>query len=113
VEDLTQILKEQVSLHVPLIKDTKTRGKRLSKHIQKLIRKRVEAWQKYQQYKGGKNFAEYKRIRNDVNSAIREEKYSRKPILKSFPGNPKRFYGYMRRMQTVKDTVTAIRKDDG
>ena len=102
--DFTQILKAQVNLHVPWKKVRKGRGKKLPKHIQKLIHKRGKVWQKYQQYKCGSNFVKYKQIRNKVNSAIRrEEKYSRKQILKSFKGNPKRFYGYMRHTQAIKD----------
>jgi len=50
-----------------------------------------------------KNFESYKRIRNEVNSKIRQEEDSkRKRILQGFKGNPKRFYGYMRNVQTAK-----------
>jgi len=53
-------------------------------------------------------------LRNEVNQAIRkEEDQKRKRILDGFKNNPKRFYGYMRSKQTVKDNVTTLRKDDG
>jgi len=56
----------------------------------------------------------YKRLRNEVNRAIRQEEDKiRKQILRGFKGNPKRFYGYMRNMKTVKDNLTVLRKDDG
>jgi len=41
-----------------------------------------------------------------------EDSY-RKRILNGFKGKPKRFYGHMRKLQTVKDNVRALRKDDG
>ena len=53
-------------------------------------------------------------MRNEVNRAIRkEEDQKRKRILAGFKNNPKRFHGYMRSKQTVKDNVTTLRKDDG
>jgi len=56
----------------------------------------------------------YKQLRNEVNRAIRkEEDQKRKRILAGFKNNPKRFQGYMRSKQTVKDNVTTLRKDDG
>jgi len=49
-----------------------------------------------------------------VNRAIRkEEDEKRKQILAGFRNNPKKFDAYMRSKQTVKDNVTALRKDDG
>ena len=49
-----------------------------------------------------------------MNRAIRkEEDEKRKQILAAFKNNPKKFYAYMRSKQTVKDNVTALRKDDG
>jgi len=39
-----------------------------------------------------------------VNQSIREEeKFHRKQILKGFKNQPKKFYGFMRNSQTVKD----------
>jgi len=37
----------------------------------------------------------------------------RKRLLKGFKGNPKKFYGYMRRLQSVKDNVMGLKKADG
>ena len=37
----------------------------------------------------------------------------RKRLLKGFKGNPKRFYGYMRGLQSVKDNVTGLKGADG
>jgi len=37
----------------------------------------------------------------------------RKTLLKGFTGNSKRFYGYMRGIQRVKDNVTGLQRPDG
>jgi len=36
----------------------------------------------------------------------------RKKLLNGFKGNPKRFYGYMRGLQSVKDCIMAFKKTD-
>jgi len=65
-------------------------------------------------YRSGKNWDQYKQLRNEVNQSIRaEEEYNRKLILKSFKNQPKKFYGFMRNQQTVKDQVTVLKKSDG
>ena len=61
-----------------------------------------------------KNFETYRSIRNVVNSLVRkDEDNHRKMMLQSFKGKPKCFYGYMRSLQTVKENVTALKKDNG
>jgi len=72
------------------------------------------AWKRYCLYRSGKNWDQYKQLRNEVNQSIRaEEEYNRKLILKSFKNQPKKFYGFMRNQQTVKDQVTVLKKSDG
>lgn len=113
-DDFKMTLTDQVDLHIPLKAALNKKKKYLSKKIRKLIKDRGKAWQKYRQNRSGKNFENYKRIRNEVNSKIRqEEDYQRKRILQGFKGNQKRFYGYMRNMQSVKDNVTSLKKDNG
>ena len=112
--DFTQILKEQVDLHVPLKTEGRKRPTKLSKQTQKMIRERSKTWQKYWKNSSGRNFAEYKRIRNEVNRSIRREEHlERKRILKGFKGNPKRFYGFMRHRQSGKDNIIAPKKESG
>jgi hypothetical protein len=36
-----------------------------------------------------------------------------KKILKSFKGNPKKFYGFMRKLQKVKSKVCELKRTDG
>jgi len=112
--DFKTTLMDQVSLHIPLKAAPKQKKNRMSKKIQKLTKYRENAWKKYCQNRSGTNFESYKRIRNEVNSKIRQEEDSkRKRILQGFKGNPKRFYGYMRNVQTVKDNVTSLKKVNG
>jgi len=53
-------------------------------------------------------------MRNRVKAAIEEDKANYQlQLVKSFRGNPKRFYGYVRSMQTVKTRVSSLQKADG
>jgi len=112
--DFKTTLTDQVHLHIPVKAALNKKKRYLSKKIRKLIKDRGKAWQKYCQNSSGKNFENYKRLRNEVNSKIRqEEECTRKRILQGFKGNPKRFYGYMRNKQSVKDNVTSLKKENG
>jgi len=53
-------------------------------------------------------------MRNEANRWIKADRASyRKKVLKSFKGNPKKFYGYMKRMKTVKEKVHQIVNRNG
>jgi len=79
-----------------------------------MIKKRDEAWKKYIQFKSTANFEQYKSIRNIVNSMVRADGAAyRKSLLQGFKSNPKKFYGYMRNLRTVKDAATTLRRSDG
>ena len=41
-----------------------------------------------------------------------DEDAYRKRIISGFKNSPKRFFGYMRKLQTVKDVVTALKRSD-
>ena len=111
--DFRQRPKKVVDMYIPLKTEGKRVRNRLSNHVQRKIRERCRAWQKYRQYQSGRNFAKYKQLRNEVNRAIRkEEDQKRKRILAGFKNNPKRFHGYMHSKQTVKDNVMTLRKYD-
>ena len=103
--------------YVP-VKSYTTNRKRKNKWITKAtvnqIKKRDRAWKQYRQFPSTKNFENYKQIRNKVVSMIRadEEEYNSR-ILWGFKGKPKRFYGHMRRLQTVKDGVSALKRSSG
>jgi len=67
------------------------------------------AWRKYKEMKTECNYNIYKRLRNEANRRVKSDQAAyRKRILKSFKGNPRRFYGYMSRAKTVKERVHQI-----
>jgi hypothetical protein len=118
VEEMWTLFKravlEQVALHVPVKEQRrKKKGKWLSRETIKRMEQRDIAWRKYRKYSSGKNYEEYRKIRNDVNRLVRkDEDMDRKQIWQNFKGKPKSFYGYMRSIQTVKENVTVLKKDD-
>ena len=99
--DLVQLPSELVNCHIPKRNDFRsTKHKLLPKSIRNLIWKKSTAWKMYIRYKSIENFASYRKLRNDVNRLIRQtENLSRKVVIRGFKRNPKRFYGFMRRMQ--------------
>ena len=55
-----------------------------------------------------------KLLRNKANNKVKDDQASyRKRILKSFKGKPKRFYGYMQKLRTVKDKVARLTAANG
>jgi len=110
-----EVLHDLIDLHVPLKEEVrKKKGKWLSRATIKKMKERNKAWKTYRQYPSGRNFEAYRSIRNVVNSLVRkDEDNHRKMMLQSFKGKPKCFYGYMRSLQTVKENVTALKKDNG
>ena len=72
-------------------------GRWLSKATISKIKDRKRAWVRYRQFRTEQGFMEYKRLRNEAVSRIRkDQKDYRTGILKSFKGNPKKFFGYIR-----------------
>lgn len=109
------IIIDLTTRYVPIKDDRrKKKGRWLSRKTIKKMKVRNKLWKKYRRYPSGRNHEEYRVCRNEVNKMIREdEDQERKKILKNFRGKPKSFYGYMRNLQTVKDNVTVLMKDDG
>jgi len=81
----------------------------MTKETKKLINTRNEAWTKYRQYSSQRNHAHYKQLRNQtVQSVWKDHDNYRKKVIRSFKGNPKKFFGYMRSLQTVKPKVVQL-----
>ena len=119
VEEMWTYLKQRIESlvveHVPLKQERRAKKKHwITKATLKQIKKRNMLWKKYRQFPSGKNFEKYRLIRNNVTALIRadEDSYTKR-ILNGFKGKPKRFYGHMRKLQTVKDNVRALMKGDG
>jgi len=110
------IVTDLIDTYIPPKSDKfrKKKGHWLSSSTIKMIKQRDSMWKKYVRFKSGKNFEEYKKIRNKVTSMVRDDANShRKSLLHDFKGKPKKLYGYMRNLQTVKDITTVLRKPDG
>jgi len=110
-------LLDSISRHVPKRKTQARRKKKsewLLKSTVKQIQKRGKAWNSYRRCPTDQKYADYKKIRNQVNTLIRADQNAhRKNILKSLKGNPKKFYSLMRSVQTVKCQVSMLKKVDG
>jgi len=78
------------------------------------LQRRDKAWKKYRIIPVDANYLEYKRLRNEANKQVKQDQANyRKTILKSFKGKPKRFYGYMQKLKTVKDKVARLTTVNG
>ena len=78
------------------------------------MKKCSEAWKIIKHFKSSINYEEYRILRNKENSMVTDDDNAhRKMTLKGFKGNPKRFYGYIRGLQSVVDSIPELRKDDG
>ena len=109
------ILHSLVEKNVPLFSVNKKKVPNnpwITKATKRSISNRDKAWRKYREMKTESNI--YKRLRNEANRRVKSDQAAyRKRILKSFKGNPKRFYGYMRRANAVKERVHQITTGNG
>jgi len=104
------------SVHVPCRGTAKPCAKNdwISKATLKLIKKREAKWKRYRKVSTSSNYEAYRLVRNKVTAAVRQDKMDfQNRLVRSFKGNPKRFYGYVRSKQTVKACVTNLCKEDG
>jgi len=85
----------------------------MTKATVKELKKRDKLWKKYKEFSSVGNYKVYKAVRNRVVKLIRQDNiaYQRK-LARQFRSNPKRFYGYIRQMQRVKDKVTVVKTAD-
>ena len=103
-------LSQLIEKHVPeqkSVKTTKTKNLWITKSTKKKMKKRSVAWKKYTRYKSDENYRSYKEIRNETNRMVNnDQKLHRKKLIASFQRNDKRFYGYIRKLQTRPVEVT-------
>jgi len=110
------MIMELIEQHVP-VRQTKKQHKQsswISGRTHKKLRLRNKAWRTYRKFPSTRNYSTYKELRNAVTALIREDRnrYQRK-LIRNFKNCPKRFYGYMRNLQTVKSTVSQLKSNDG
>jgi len=108
---------ELVNKYVPKREDISSEGRKkpiLQRSIQKKMKERNKLWKNYKMYPTDKNFVAYKKKRNEVNQAIRIDRdKQRKKILNNCKRNSKKFYGYVRKMQTVRAEVRQLKCNNG
>ena len=101
--------------YIPLKREhKKKKNEWISKATIKKIKEREKCWLQYRGSQLDSDHLVYKKIRNQVSRLIKTDKSQyTKNLVASFKTKPKRFYGYVRNLQAVKNTVTEIRKEDG
>jgi hypothetical protein len=111
----SNILNNLVKTHVPKKSTTKKKKRKsdwITNNTVLEMKRRAEAWKRYQTYPSDTNFTEYKKIRNKVNYMVRKDKAIHQGnLIQSFKGNDKLFYGYMRKTQTRPVKVTALKNE--
>ena len=104
-------------MYVPLKKVYRPKFKKnewITKATVKEIKKRDTLWAKYKRFASVRNYKAYKAVRNRVTKLIRNDKaIHQRKLAVGFRSNPKRFYGYIRQSQTVKDKVLSLKKANG
>jgi len=90
------------------------RNRWISKSTVRQIKVRNRAWNDYKKSRCDGDYKKYTKIRNKVNGLVREDKSKHiDRLFKSFRGNPKRFYGFMRDIKTVKAEVRDLVTPNG
>jgi len=103
------IVEELINKYVPKKRECKRRQKKeewITKDTIKAMKNRGTKWRTYARCPTTGSYEEYRKERNKVNDRVRrdQEQY-RKGILKSCKDNPKKFFAFMRKVQTVKSRV--------
>jgi len=66
-----------------------------------------------QTFSSGRNYTEYKKVRNKVTAMIHQDHLTQCKLVQSFKQNQKKFCAYVRIKQSVKMKVCRILKSDG
>ena len=78
----------------------------LTKATKRNISKRNKAWKSYRDKNTEVSYTEYKKLRNEANRRIKADRASyMKKVLKSFKGNPKKFYGYEKNEDSEREST--------
>ena len=107
---------DAVEKYVPRRKpfQVKKKNEWVSRTTIKKMRDKHKAWKRYRNSPSSRNYEKFKHLRNEATASVRSDQDNyRKNLLKSFKGNPKKFFGYMRSRQTVKTAVTTLKTSDG
>jgi len=105
-----------VDKYVPLrcINKPKKKSVWISTKTVRKIKRRNKAWSQYKNSPSTANYDNYKVIRNEVNKMIKNDRANyQQALIRNFKNCPKRFYGYIQSVQTVKNTVCQLNTSDG
>ena len=92
----------------------KRKNEWISRTTIRKMRDKHKAWKRYRNSPLIHNYEQFKRLRNEATASVKlDQDHHRKKLLKSFKGNPKKFFGFMRSQQTVKTRVTTLKTFDG
>ena len=104
-DEVMELVKQFVPLKKPYC--GKKSADWMTKQTKKLIKDRNQAWTRYRHYSSYRNYLYYKKLLNKTVQSVRKYHDShRKKVIRSFKGNPKKFFGFMRNLQTVKLKVS-------
>jgi hypothetical protein len=107
-----EIARSNVPLRRPYVKKKKSEW--MTKDTKQCIKDRNSAWGTFRNYRSQKNYERYRKLRNSANTMVRTDHSThRKQLIQSFKGNPKKFYGYVRSLQAVKEKVRQLAKKNG
>ena len=119
VEEMWQTFRWTIeNLMVKFIPKKKSRRKMktswITKNTIKEMKGRSKLWKRYQQTKTEEDYEDYRRLRNKVNNMVRKDQENyRRNLIESFKDRPKKFYGYMRNLQTCRVNVSQLSRKDG
>src|SRR3981081_2107307 len=86
----------------------------MRKGIKKDMLRRNKKWKRFQQSKTFESEMEYKEIRNEVTSKIRQAKRSyEEMIAEKIKSDPRSFYSYMRKKSKVRAKIGPLKSMEG
>lgn len=108
-------LQEVTNRFVPAKKPiNKKKNDWITKGTIRSIKEREQCWCKFRNCRTEKNCRLYKEKRNRVVTELRRDKQDFiKKLIASFKVKPKKFYGYIRQLQSIKTAVEKLKKEDG
>ena len=104
-----------IKKYVPKQKPRKVkRNNWITKDTIKTMGIRGKKWTAYRRRPTNENYFEYKKIRKKVTAMVKtdHDQFTRK-ILSNCKSNPRKFFGYMNSLETVKNRVGLLRRPEG
>ena len=113
--DFRRKMENLIAKYVPMKGQRRTKKNEwITKETKKKLGERNKAWKSYRSFGSSERHRKYRKLRNTVTQLIRRDKknYQRRLIV-TFKDNPRKFYGYVNGLRTVKLGVGRVRRGDG